>query len=271
MDFPETFDEYRSYRAELKSPAVAEPPVQEQASASRPSSYDALYEDWRKDRSAANMTRLLEAFSPTINSEITRYEGSRPLLRARAKVLTVKAIKSYNPASGARLQSWIVTNLQPLARYGQKQRDVHAPEVAIRQAAGVHRVAEELKSDLGRDPTDEEIADEVGISPKRVAAVRKMVVPSVTSGQFDELATDDDESSISPGVVVPSQVPFAQEAVYMSLDDTDKFIFDALTGLHGGKQLSGAAVAARLGVSPAAVSQRAKSIATRIAEVANGQ
>jgi DNA-directed RNA polymerase specialized sigma subunit len=64
-------------------------------------------------------------------------------------------------------------------------------------------------------------------------------------------------------------LPFAQQAVYMSLDDTDKAIFDYLTGSNGKKQMSAKAIALMLGISPAAVSQHASRIGQQISEVAN--
>lgn len=228
---------------------------------------ESAYADWLKDKSSENMSKVVDAYAPTINSEIMRYSGSKPLLRSRARILTVKAVKSFNPMSGARLQSWIVTNLQPLSRYGQRQRqDVHVPEVAMRQAASVARVTEELKDELGRDPTDEELADEIGISVQRVKKVRGMAVPSVYSSSL-ESQIGDDQSFSEPGVVTPSKVPFAQEAVYQGLDSRDRMIFDGITGIHGGKPVPANVIAARLGVSPAYISQRAKAIAQQISEV----
>lgn len=271
MDYPETFDEYKEYRKGTKEgPPQANEPVRAVAKPDIGPCEEA-YAAWLRDRSPKSMSRLLDSFAPTINSEITRYEGPRHLLRSRARVLAVKAVKTFNPMSGAKLQSWVVTNLKPLSRYGQRQRDVRVPEVALRQAAAVDRVTKELRDDLGRDPTDDEIADEIGISPKRVAKVRSMAVASVPSGQLDEIEGPDGDQSIAPGVVVPSRVPFAADAVYMSLDDTDRFIFDSLTGSHGSGVVPAKVVAARLGISQAAVSQRASRIAQQLSEVANGR
>lgn len=231
---------------------------------------DDAYAAWAADRTPENMTKLLDTFSNTINSEITRFEGSRPLLRSRARALAVRAVKTYNPASGAKLQSWVVTNLQPLARYGQRQRDVRSPEVALRQAAEIDRVTRELRDDLGRTPTDDEIADEIGISPKRVAYARSRAVASVSSGALDEVTmSNGDEGSVAPGVSQTDPVPFATEAVYMSLSPEDRSIFDAVTGSHGARQVPASAVAARLGMSPSSVSARASRIAGMIAEVAD--
>lgn len=230
------------------------------------SAYQEAYDKWVVDQTPDNMSGVLDALMPTINSEIMRYEGPKQHLRSKAKALAVKAVKTFNPMGGAKLQSWVVTNLQPLARYGQGLRDVKAPELAIRQAAEINRVSKEMYDDLGRDPTDEELADEIGISPKKIRRIRKQVVASVNSGSFEIEQSGDENSSSAPGVTTVSRVPYAQEAVYMSLDPRDRFIFDARTGLHGVKPMSVSDVARRLGVSPAAVSQRAN----RIAELVKG-
>lgn len=230
------------------------------------SSYQEAYDKWVVDQTPENMSGVLDSLMPTINSEIMRFEGPKAHLRSKAKALAVKAVKTFNPMSGAKLQSWVVTQLQPLSRYGQGLRDVKAPELAIRQAAEVDRVTKLLSDDLGRDPTDEEIADEIGISVKKVKRVRRQVVPSVTAGSF-ELAQETDNSYNAPGVSTVSKVPYAQEAVYMSLNPRDRFIFDARTGSHGARSLSAVDVAKRLGISPAAVSQRANAIAEMIKEL----
>lgn len=234
------------------------------------SQYDEAYAAWSADRTPENMAKLVNAFAPTINSEIMRFEGPKSLLRSRARLLTVNAIKTYDPAAGAKLQSWVVTNLQPLSRYGKRLRDVYSPEVAARQAAALERRRKEFSDEFGRDPTDDELADEMGITPKRVAEVRRMSVPSVASSQFDDYVSSDGETGSAPGVVQPSKVPFAQEAAYMSLDDKRKSVFDMLTGLHGQRQLPAKEVAKRMGVSSSAISQQAKSISDMIAEIVNG-
>lgn len=228
------------------------------------SSYQEAYDKWVVDQTPDNMSGVLDALMPTINSEIMRYEGPKSHLRSKAKALAVKAVKTFNPMGGSKLQSWVVTNLQPLSRYGQGLRDVKAPELAIRQAAEINRVSKELSDDLGRDPTDDELADEIGISPNKIRRIRKQVVASVNSGSFEIEQSGDENSMAAPGVTAPSRVPFAQEAVYMSLNPRDRFIFDARTGLHGSKSLPVSDIARRLGISPAAVSQRANRIAEMI-------
>lgn len=228
---------------------------------------DEAYAAWAADRTPENMSRVVEAMGPTINSEIMRHSGPKAILRSKAKALVVRAVKTYDPSSGTRLQSWVVTNLQPLSRYSIRQRDVRVPEVASRQAAAVARATDELRDELGRDPTDEEIGDEIGISARRVSAVRQKAVASVNSGRFDEALSED--ASSQPGVAVPDRVPFAVEAVYQGLSPVDRAIFDGVTGSHGARMRSASDVASMLRVSPAQVSGRAKAIANEIAWVVN--
>lgn len=228
---------------------------------------DGAYDAWVSNRTPENMSAVVDAAGPTITSEIARYTGSRTLLRSKAKSLVVRAVKTYDPSSGARLQSWIVTNLKPLSRYGLRSRPVRTPEVAARQAAELNRVSQELADELGRDPTDAELADATGMSEKRVSDVRRKAVASVFSSSFDE--SFDGNAASSPGVVLPDPVPFAVEAVYQGLSPEDRAIFDGITGSHGARQSSAKDVASMLHVSPANVSGRAADIARQISWIAN--
>lgn len=206
---------------------------------------------------------LLQEMMPAINSEIQRFTGPKPLLRSRAKVLALKAFDSFDPNAGAQLRSWVVTQLQPLSRYGQQMRPVRAPEMAIRQAAEVNRVRQELTDVLGRDPEDEEVADEVGISVKRVRDVQRMVRPAIAEGGMAE-PQDEDAVAGLPGVSTTNKLTLATEAVYDSLTARDKAIFDWKTGGHGKQAIPNQEIAKRLGVTPALISQRSQQIAEQI-------
>ncbi len=230
------------------------------------SNYQEAYDKWVVDQTPENMSGVLDALMPTINSEIMRYEGSKTHLRSRAKALAVKAVKTFNPMSGARLQSWVTTNLKQLSQYGQGLRDVKAPELAIRRAAEIDSVSKRLSDELGRDPTDLELADEIGISPKKIQRIRKQVAASVNSGSLE--VEGGDVANSSPGVYTPSTLPYASEAVYMSLSPKDRTIFDMRNGMHGVNAMSNDAIATRLGVSAPSVTQRANYIGELIRQMA---
>jgi len=223
------------------------------------------YDTWIADPTPDNMARIVDSLSPTINSEIQRYSGPKTLLRSKAKTLSIQAIKKYDPTKGAQLRSWVVTQLQPLSRYGQQLRPVHASEMAIRQAAEVNRISNELADDIGRAPTHEELADHTGLSVKRIKMLKKTVIPVVSEGIFN--TGDTEEGSNLPGTTHTNVLGTVAEIVYDSLNDWDKRIYDWKIGKHGKPVLSNMDIAKRLGVTPALVSQRSAQFAQQIADL----
>ena len=219
------------------------------------------YKEWLKQPTPDNMSRIIDAVQPLVNSEIQRYNGPKPLLKTKAKSLTVQAIKTYDPKSSAKLPSWIITQLQPLSRYGQRLRPIHASEAAIRQAAELHRVQKELADELDRDPTEDELSDAVGISTAKIRRIKASVPAVLPASAFE--VQDEDSMGGLPAVTVPNRMGTAEDAVYASLNARDRAIFDFKTG-KGGTTLTNDEIARRLGVTPALVSQRSKYVADQI-------
>lgn len=229
-----------------------------------PSPVDAAYAAWAADPTPENMKAVLDDLDPTINSEVQRFSGPKPLLRSRARALAVKAVRSYDPAADTKLRSWVVTQLQPLSRYNNSLKPVYAPEDAARKSYAVAKALEAFVDEHGRDPTDEELADAVGISVARLKKVRQMTPAVVHEPQ----ATDDDGTVQDYAVYSTNPVRAASEAVYSGLGDRDRRIFDLRTGSHGQTALPGQDIASLLRVSPAFVTQRANAIASRIVDTA---
>lgn len=219
------------------------------------------YDVWTQAPTPDNMAKLLDVLSPTITSEIQRYSGPKPLLRAKARYLATKAIKTYDPTRGAQLRSWVVTQLQPLSRYSQRLRPVRSSEMAIRQAAEVETQRQRLALDMDREPTDEELADTVGISVPRIQKLRAKVKPSLPESAMSDIETGE---IALPAVMEGKTLDFASEAVYTGLSSREKQIFNWKTGLHGTRQLSNQEIARRLGLTPAAISQITSNIALSI-------
>ena len=155
------------------------------------SSTEDAYANWRADPTPENMKAVLDDLDTTINSEIQRFSGPKPLLRSKARALAVKAVRSYDPAGGTRLRSWVVTQLQPLSRYNNSLKPIYAPEDVSRKAYAISKARETLLDETGREPTDEELADRVGISVKRLGKIRG-AVPAVVNETMGE---DDDDDS----------------------------------------------------------------------------
>jgi DNA-directed RNA polymerase specialized sigma subunit len=225
------------------------------------------YGRWAADPTPDNMSSIVSSLNPTLNSEIQRYKGPKPILKTQSKKLAIKAIKSYDPASPAKLRSWVVTNLQPLNRYGRSiSNPMHASELARRQGAEVESTRLRLVDELGDNPTDEQLADEVGISVKRINKLRQLVRASVSEQAFaSEEGGEVYDVAIKEMGTDPA-LRTAQEMVHASIDDRDKKILELKTGFNGKQPVDNMTIAKRLGVSPAFVSQRSAKISQMILE-----
>jgi len=228
----------------------------------------ATYEMWKQNPTPETMAGVVNELKPMINSEIQRFPGPKHVLRSKAKLLAVDAVKSYDPSSGAKLTSWLVTQLQPLSRYGRElDRPVYTPEIAVRQSAEVETVRQRLSDELGAEPSDDQLADATGLSSLRIAKVRTMSPAYFAAGKETQNAAGDVQDATSLGVdeqQSDSVMDLATQAVYASLDDRDKMIYDLKTGRHGHPQVDNKTIAKRLGVSEGLISQKSLKIAKMI-------
>ena len=224
------------------------------------------YDAWLADPTPENMSKVVTALDPVLVTEAQRYPGPKDLLHTKAKSLAIKAVRTYNPQKGAALRSWVVTQLQPLSRYGQRLRPVQVPEAVIRQSAELNATTERLHDQLSRMPTNEELADELGISVDRVTKLQRRNKPTVSESQVTMVGDSEEGAPDLPAVIAPKTVEYAAEAIYQDLDPRDRLIFDWKTGMHGREQLANQEIAARLGVTPALISQTSARIAKAIQE-----
>jgi DNA-directed RNA polymerase specialized sigma subunit len=233
-------------------------------------SAEEAYNRWAQDQTPQNMATIIESLNPTLNAEIQRYPGPKPLLKTQAKKLAVKAVRTYDPMAKAKLRSWVVTQLQPLNRYGRSvSSPVRASELAVRQAAEIDSVRRRLVDELGDNPTDEQLADEVGISVRRIRKLRDTVKPVLSEEAF---RSEEGGEVFEPAVQetgTPPELDTATQMVYHSLEDRDRKIFEWKTGYNGTPVIDNMSIAKRLGVSPAFVSQRSAAITQQIMDTMN--
>jgi len=254
------------------SPVKEEPKPADNTPETKTDTLDTFYSQWQHRPEPTAMNNLVKKSFPIISSSLVTYGGTNnKLMMSRAKKLTIDAIKSYNKDSNASLASWISLNLQGLQRYANSLSPISVPERIKLDAFHINKHFQEHLNERGREPTDTELADMVGLSPKRIKYVRKMIRPVLNEGNFME--TEDDDSSYMPGVKTDEWENVWAEYVYNDLDPINKKIFDMRMGRgkHHGKPLDVNSIAKSLDMSPAAVSQRSNKIADLLADGYNYQ
>jgi len=136
------------------------------------------------------------------------------------------------------------------------------PERFRRQQAEIAKAEELLRDDLGREATDEELADITRLPIRRIAKVRARMRPRISSSRFDNVEDDDE----APDLVGQEETDYDQwiDAVYHDLPPVDRLILQHRTGYRGADTLDNQELARRLNLTPAAVSQRAARIQKKL-------
>lgn len=218
------------------------------------------FETWKASPTPQATSTLLKAVSPVIDSAMKTYSGrgTSPTLRSKAKLLAVDAFHRYDP-SRAKLRTHLMSHLQGLRRASaQEGQIISIPE---RVGLDLHRLRaseNELRDKLGRDPSDMELADHTSLSRKRIEYIRR-AQPGLSEGALAPEGESEEGTGIGPGVVGQSNDTWLN-FVYLDLSPVDQVIMENSMGLHGKPKLPKQTIAAKLRLSPGAISQRAAKI-----------
>ena len=114
----------------------------------------------------------------------------------------IKAVERFDPAKGAKLStygSWWIKQAIKRALANQS-KTIRLPVHLVDKIAKMRRAALRLQEELGREPADEELGEELGFSAQRVAQMR---MAAIRPASLD--APIEDEDSNNFGDVVPDE------------------------------------------------------------------
>jgi len=223
------------------------------------------YEKWRKAPTQENMAALLDAADPVVDSALSAYARGDKALKSRARILAAGAFKTYDPQKGTKLRTHVMTQLQPLSRaHRERTAVVRTPERVAADSYRLSQAQQEFADRHGREPSTAELADASNLSLKRIAHVRGFKGPLAESSLTE--MEEDSPATFYPGVHKEDPRKIWQEYVYHDLDPINQQILERKAGMHGKPALSNNEIAAKLGVTPGAVSQRSAAIAAKLAQ-----
>jgi len=179
------------------------------------------------------------------------YEGiGLPLLDliSEGNIGLMKAVERFDPDKGAKLSTyaswWIKQSIK--RALANQSKTIRLPVHLIDKISKMRRSALRLQEELGREPTDDELAHELGVTASRVAELR---MASVRPASLDAPLGDDDASSFADIVQDENaDSPYEQlqdktvlrmlHEMVKSLNPREASILKARFGLEGGSQLS---------------------------------
>jgi DNA-directed RNA polymerase specialized sigma subunit len=213
------------------------------------------YTAWKKQQGPETNRAILTALAPTIEGAIRTHVGPpNPLLTSRARVMTLQGLPAYDPKRG-RLSSYTYNHLLGLKRANRQQTQIlKVPERVVLDKYSLDSAEAELRAVLGTEPTDQQLADHTGFSPRRMAKIRKHQ-SGIAEGYMDE--SPDGAHDVFGGVQLLGKKDRSiwADVIYDELDDYHKKIMELAFGLNGRRPLPNHVIADKMSRSPGAISQ----------------
>lgn len=225
--------------------------------------HDNPYDHWVADKSTDNLYAVTKSLQPTVDSVLASMGAAgNPQIAAKARVITGKAIQSYDPTSGASLRTWVTQQLRQLTREIRKSNNITGIGDRVQlDAYAIHKAETELEDEMGQEPTVQEIADRAHMSVKRIEEVRRKMRPITT----DEAYTEAGNTGIQG-----QDTDFSQDAmdyVYNDSDRIDRKLLEYTTGYGGHEQMDNAAIKQKLKLNDVQLTRRKTRLAMRMKQI----
>ena len=166
-------------------------PAQEVELAARIQSGDAAARDW-----------MIRANLRLVVKIAHDYEGmGLPLLDMinEGNVGLMRAVQRFDPAKGAKLSTYAAWWIKQAIKRGiaNQGRTIRVPVHLVDRIAKIRRTSMRLQEELGREPSDAEIAEALGMTRKRVT---QLLEASQRTASLDAPVGEDDDTSLGERV-----------------------------------------------------------------------
>jgi RNA polymerase primary sigma factor len=186
----------------------------------------------------------------------------------------MKAVERFDPEKGGKLSTyaawWIKQSIK--RALANQSKTIRLPVHMVDKIAKMRRISTMLAEVLGREPTDEELADEVGL-PRRKLAMLKQASQRPTSldapvnegeaTEYGEIICD--ERAENPlDMLADKNLHGEIDGLLAMLDDRERRIIDDRFGLKGKKPMTLEEVGREFGVTRERIRQLQNSALTKM-------
>src|SRR6202167_4447550 len=196
------------------------------------------------------------------------YEGiGLPLLDliSEGNIGLMKAVERFDPKKGGKLSTygswWIKQSIK--RALANQSKTIRLPVHLVDKISKMRRIGMRLQEELGREPTDEELAEEMGMTAARVRQMRQAAIRPASldapigdddSNNFAEVVQDENADTPYEQLEEKTVTRMLREMV-KTLDPREATILQYRFGLDGGSEKTLEEVGAKVGVTRERVRQ----------------